>query len=173
MKKRGEKRRYCVASCIKFLLQGESQRIISSFLKKYFHSLSGIFRKDSWDTEACCSVNVTPKGKSSSGGWVTDLLYVRPGHKFTSVCKCAKNKRHWLHISTETGCPGCLFKHCPEKPCRECLDGNNVLQTVIPHPRIISYLLKFKSKSDILKDCIGLTQISSTKCHTNNILGCH
>lgn len=171
-KEGGKKRRYCVASCIKFLLQGESHQIISSFFKKYSTSLSGIFRRDSWDTEACCSVSVTPKGKSSSGGWITDLLCERPGHKFSPVCKCAKNKRHWLHISTETGCPGCFFKHCPEKPRRECLDGNNVLQTVIPDPKIINYLLKFQSKSGILKDCLGLTQISNTKWHKNNILGC-
>lgn len=39
--------------------------------------------------------------------------------------------------------------------------------------RIINYLLKFKSKSGILKDCLGMTQISNTKCHANNILGCH
>lgn len=163
VKKRGKKNHYCVASCIKFLLQGGSPWIIISFKKKYSHSFSGIFRRDSWDNEACCTVNVTPKANSSSGGWIRDLLYVRSGHKFTPVCKCAKNKQHWLHINTETGCPGCLFKHCPEKPCRECLVGNNVLQTVIPYPRIINYLLKFKSKSSILKDCLGLTQISNTK----------
>lgn len=167
----GGKGHYCVASCIKFLLQGENQQIISSLKKKYFHSLSGIFRRDSWGTEACCSVSVTPKGKSSSGSWIADLLCVCPGHKFTPVCKCAKNKRHWLHISTETGCPGRLFKRCPERPHRESLDGNNVLQTVIPHPRIINYLLKFTSKSGILKDSLSLTQINNTKCHTNNILG--
>lgn len=34
-KEGGKKRHYCVASCIKFLLQGESHQIISSFFKKY------------------------------------------------------------------------------------------------------------------------------------------